>query len=136
MSASHSSTSELAAQDPELTEIPPHMREHAAAMLAERRRQFLAQYADIDIPPDELATITEMLAAGAVSSAAVAKALGKSRATAHRYLTRIALAGHAEVRGKGRGAGFHAAAAAGGGGVDGGGRAHLRLVQPDGGDAH
>ena len=124
---------ELAAQDPELTEIPPHMREHAAAMLAERRRQFLAQYADIDIPPDELATITEMLAAGVVSSAAVAEALGKSRATAHRYLTRIALAGHAEVRGKGRGAGFHAAA--GGGDVDGGGRAHLRLVQPHGGDA-
>ena len=111
------------------------MAGHAAAMLAERRRQFLAQYADIDIPPDELATITEMLAAGAVSSAAVAEALGKSRATAHRYLTRLALAGHAEVRGKGRGAGFHAAAAAGGGGVDGGGRAHLHLVQPDGGDA-
>ena len=126
---------ELAAQDPELAEIPPEMAGHAAAMLAERRRQFLAQYADIDIPPDELATITEMLAAGAVSSAAVAEALGKSRATAHRYLTRIALAGHAEVRGKGRGAGFHAAAAAGGGGVDGGGRAHLRLVQPDGSDA-
>ena len=126
---------ELAAQDPELAEIPPETAGHAAAMLAERRRQFLAQYADIDIPPDELATITEMLAAGAVSSAAVAEALGKSRATAHRYLTRIALAGHAEVRGKGRGAGFHAAAAAGGGGVDGGGRAHLRLVQPDGSDA-
>lgn len=107
------------------------MRGHAAAMLAERRRQFLAQYADIDIPPAELAAITELLAVpGGTSSAVVAERLGKSRATAHRYLTRLALAGHAEVRGKGRGAGFHAAPAAG----DSGGRAHLRLVQPGSGD--
>jgi predicted transcriptional regulator len=64
-----------------------------------------------------------------VSSAALAEALGKSRATAHRYLTRLALAGHAEVRGKGRGAGFHASSG------DSGGRAHLRLVQPGCSDA-
>jgi hypothetical protein len=124
---------QLASQTPELAGIPPEMLEHAAAMLAERRRQFLAQYADIDIPPAELAAITEMLAAasGGVSSANVAQALGKSRATAHRYLTRLALAGHAEVRGKGRGAGFHAASASG----DGGGRAHLHVVREDIGDA-
>jgi hypothetical protein len=126
---------QLAAQDPELPEIPPEMREHAAAMHAERRRQFMAEYTDIDIPATELAMITDMLAAGAVSSAAVAEALGKSRATAHRYLTRLAAAGHAEVRGRGRGAGFHAAAAAGGGGADGRGRAHLHVVRPGGGDA-
>ena len=124
---------ELAAQDVDVPDVDPEAWQRA---VAERRRQFLAQYADIDIPPDELAAILAMLAeAGRVSSAAVAEALGTSRATAHRYLTRLALAGHAEVRGKGRGAGFHAAAAAGGGGVDGGGRAHLRLVQPGGGDA-
>ena len=122
---------QLAAQDPALAEVPPEMREHAAAMLAERRRQFLAEYTDIDIPAAELAMITEMLADGVVSSAAVAEALGKSRATAHRYLTRLAVAGHAEVRGKGRGAGFHAASAAG----SDGGRAHLHLVQPGSSDA-
>ena len=124
---------ELAAQGIDVPDVDPEAWQRA---VAERRRQFLAQYADIDIPPDELAAILAMLAeAGRVSSADVAGALGTSRATAHRYLTRLALAGHAEVRGKGRGAGFHAAAAAGGGGADGGGRAHLRLVQPGGGDA-
>jgi DNA-binding IclR family transcriptional regulator len=61
----------------------------------------------------------------------VAEATGKSRATARRYLTRLAVAGHAEVRGKGRAAGFHAATAAGGDA----GRTHLRLVQSGGGDA-
>ena len=113
---------ELAAEDPELTDIPPHMREHAVAMLAERRRQFLAQYADIDIPPGELGAITEMLAApGGTSTAAVAERLGKGRTTAHRYLTRLALAGHAETYGRGRGSGFRATGASPG---------HLRVV-PD-----
>ena len=103
---------ELASRDIELTQIPPEMREHAAAMLAERRRQFLAQYADIDIPPAELAAITEMLAApGGTSTAAVAERLGKGRTTAHRYLTRLALAGHAETYGRGRGSGFRATGA-------------------------
>ncbi len=103
---------QLAAQDPELAEIPPEMHGHAAAMLAGRRRQFLAQYADIDIPPAELAAITELLAApGGTSTAAVAERLGKGRTTAHRYLTRLALAGHAETYGRGRGAGFRATAA-------------------------
>ena len=115
---------ELAAQEPELAQIPPEMREHALALLTDRRRQFMDQYADIDIPPAELATITELLAVpGGTSSAVVAEALGKSRSTAHRYLTRLTLAGHAELRGKGRGAGFHAP-----------GTAHLHLVQPDGDD--
>ena len=36
---------ELAAQDIEVAEIPPEMAGHAAAMLAERRRQFDADYA-------------------------------------------------------------------------------------------
>jgi hypothetical protein len=107
-----SAARQMAAQGPELPEIPPEMREHAAAMLAGRRRQFLAQYADVDIPAAELAAITEMLAApGGTSTAAVAERLGKGRTTAHRYLTRLALAGHAETRGRGRGAGFHATGA-------------------------
>ena len=103
---------QLAAQDPELPEIPPEMREHAAAMIAERRRQFLAQYAGIDIPPAELAMITQMLTApGGTSTAAVAERLGKGRTTAHRYLTRLAQSGHAETYGRGRGGGFRATTA-------------------------
>ena len=99
----------LAEEDPELPEIPPEMAGHAAEQLAERRRQFFAAYADIDIPEDELNAVLAMLAApGGTSTGAVAEALGKGRTTAHRYLTRLALAGHAEVRGRGRGGGFHA----------------------------
>jgi hypothetical protein len=100
---------ELAAHDPELAEVPPEMRERAAAVLAERRRQFLEQYTDVDIPADELAAILAMLdAPGGTSTAAVAERIGKGRTTAHRYLTRLALAGHAETHGRGRGAGFRA----------------------------
>lgn len=114
----------LAGADPELPEIPPEMAGHAAEQLAERRRQFFTAYADIDIPEDELNAVLAMLAApGGTSTGAVADALGKGRTTAHRYLTRLALAGHAEVRGRGRGAGFHATGTASGG-------AHLHLVPP------
>ena len=99
------------------------MAAHAAEQLAERRRQFFAAYADIDIPEDELNAILAMLAApGGTSTGAVADALGKGRTTAHRYLTRLTVAGHAEVRGRGRGAGFHATGTSGG--------AHLHLVRP------
>ena len=94
------------------------MAGHAAEQLAERRRQFFAAYADIDIPEDELNAVLAMLAApGGTSTGAVAEALGKGRTTAHRYLTRLALAGHAEVRGRGRGGGFHATGTAAPGGA-------------------
>ena len=67
------------------------------------------QYGDVDIPAAELEAITEMLAApGGTSTAAVAVRLGKGRTTAHRYLTRLAVAGHAETYGRGRTAGFRA----------------------------
>jgi hypothetical protein len=98
---------------------------------AERQRQFLAEYAGIDIPEAELNAVLSMIAApGGTSTGKLAEALGIGRTTAHRYLTRLSLAGHAEVRGKGRGAGFHATrAAAGAGGT------HLHLVPPDDGTA-
>ena len=96
----------LAEEDPDLPEIPPEMAAHAADQLAERRRQFFDAYTDVDIPEDELNAVLAMLAApGGMSTGAAAEALGLGRTTAHRYLTRLAVAGHAEVRGRGRGAG-------------------------------
>jgi hypothetical protein len=114
----------LANEDPELPEIPPEMAAHAAEQLAERRRQFFAAYADVDIPEDRLSTVLAMLAApGGTSTGAVSGALGVGRTTAHRYLTRLVLAGHAKVRGRGRDGGFEATGTTAAGG-------HLRLVPP------
>ena len=119
----------LAEADPDLPDIPPEMAGHAAEQLAERRRQFMDAYTDVDIPPDELAAILAMLAApDGTTSAAVAEATGKSRATAHRYLTRLANAGHAEMRGERRTGRFHATARAGAHAGTGG--PHLHLVKP------
>jgi hypothetical protein len=114
----------LTEEDPELPEIPPEMEAHAADQLAERRRQFMDTYTDVDIPEERLTTILAMLAApGGTSTGAVAEALGIGRTTAHRYLTRLVLAGHAKVPGRGRAARFHATGTATTGG-------HLHLVPP------
>jgi len=116
----------LAEREPPIPDVPPEMAGHAAEMRAERRRQFMDAYTDIDIPPDELAAILAMLGdPGGTTSAAVAEATGKSRATAHRYLTRLANAGHAEVRGEGRRSGFYARPA-----TPAPAGPHLHLVQP------
>jgi hypothetical protein len=102
---------QLAAQEPDAVDVDPEAWQR---VVAERRRQFLEQYADVDIPADDLTAITEMLAApGGTSTAAVAVRLGKGRTTAHRYLTRLAVAGHAETFGSGRAAGFRTAVPAG-----------------------
>jgi hypothetical protein len=119
----------LTEEDLELPEIPPEMQAHAEEQREERRRQFFAVYTDVAIPDEHLTAVLAMLAApGGTSTGAVAGALGVSRTTAHRYLTRLVLAGHAEVRGRGRGAGFHATGTTGHGG-------HLHLVPPPTGQA-
>ena len=107
----------LVADDPELPEIPEEMAGHAAAMLAERRRQFFAAHEGVQIPAEDLPVILAALAfPGGTTSSAVGEAIGKGRSTAHRYLTRLALTGQAEVRGKGRGARFYGTGTAAGGG--------------------
>jgi hypothetical protein len=105
---------ELAAQDPELAEIPPEMRDHAAAMLAERRSQFLAQLTDVTVPDLHGSILVSLLCApGGTSSREAAQAISErtgtdtGRMTVYRWLKRLEADGHAEVRGRGSGQRFY-----------------------------
>ena len=110
---------ELAAQDPELTEIPPEMREHAAAMLAERRRQFFEALTDVTIPDAAGSVLLSLIAAPAGTSTreaaqVIAARTGKpvSYQTVFRWCQRLRLDGVAEVRGTGSTRRWHLTAAA------------------------
>ena len=83
-------------------------REVAAQATAERQRQALQQnFGDITIPRREASALINSLAAPDGTSVREAAAtISASRGTTHRYLTRLRLDGHAEIRGRGRAARF------------------------------
>jgi len=110
--------------------IPPGMEAHAAASLAERRRQFEAAYTDIALPEADQATLRAMLARpGGISTRAAAAALPWSHTRVHQQLTRWKHEGQAELRGRGSARRWHLA------GPGGGAQPPLRAVTGDGDDS-
>ena len=102
-----------AASAPGIPPVPPGMEDHAAAVLAERQRQFAEQYADVALPAGDQAALRTMLARpGGISTRAAASALpgNWSHTYAHRQLMRWRAEGTAELRGKGSGRRWHASA--------------------------
>jgi hypothetical protein len=99
---------------PDIPPIPPGMEGHAAAVLAERQRQFAEQYADIALPEDDQAALRSMLARpGGISTRAAASAMpgNWSHTYVHRQLMRWRGEGTAVLLGTGSGRRWHAAAA-------------------------
>jgi hypothetical protein len=98
---------------PEIRELDELAEARLRQRVAAEREAWLAAYTDVDIPPADLKVIVGLLQArDVVSSQDVADAIRKSRPTAHRYLTRMVQAGHAElIEGRGgRAGGFRAPA--------------------------
>jgi hypothetical protein len=94
--------------------VPPGMEAHAAAVLAERQRQFAEQYADIALPAGDQAALRSMLARpGGISTRAAASAMpgNWSHTYVHRQLMRWRGEGSAVLLGTGSGRRWHAAAA-------------------------
>jgi hypothetical protein len=83
----------------------------AAEVTAERTRQMLiANYGDIDIPPADRNALMRLLVDPAGTSAAeAAVVLGKTKSTAHRYLSALRATGAARLDGSGRGSRFRLA---------------------------
>jgi hypothetical protein len=106
--ATLSGTDALAAA---LSGRPQAEPERAAEVAAERTRQMLmTNYGDIDIPPADRNALLRLLADPAGTSAAeAAVVLGKTKSTAHRYLSALRATGTARLDGSGRGSRFRLA---------------------------
>ncbi len=90
--------------------VPPGMQAHAAAVLAERQRQFIDAYADVALPEPDQAALRAMLARpGGVTTRTAAQALPHGRTKIHQQLVRWRREGTAVLRGRGAGASWHAA---------------------------
>jgi hypothetical protein len=90
--------------------VPPGMEDHAAAVLAERRRQFMEQYTDVSLPEADQAALRAMLARpGGITTRTAAAVLPWSHRQIHRQLTRWRQEGTARLDGKGSGSRWHAA---------------------------
>ena len=98
----------LAEADAELPEIPAEMAGHAAEQQAERRRQFLDAYTDVQLPePDQVALRFMLARPEGISTRAAAAALPWSHTRVHQQLQRWRRDGTAEIRGKGSGRRWH-----------------------------
>jgi len=90
--------------------VPPGMEAHAAAVQAERRRQFMEQYTDVSLPEADQAALRAMLTRpGGVTTRTAAAVLPWSHRQIHRQLTRWRQEGTARLEGKGSGSRWHAA---------------------------
>ena len=101
----------LAADTPEIPAIPAGMEQHAAQLLAERRRQALEQnFSDVTIPAQVASVLLSLLAGpGGTTAGQAAGVIGKSKPAAHRYLSALRASGIARLDGSGRGARFRLA---------------------------
>jgi hypothetical protein len=114
--------------DVEIPPIPEGMEEHAAASQAERRRQFLEAYTDIDLPEADQATLRQALeSADGISTRAAAALVPWSHTRVHQQMVRWREEGTVELRGKGAARRWHAIAPAR--------VTYLQLVQPPSGGA-
>lgn len=119
----------LADENPPLPEIPPEMEEHAAQMLAERRRQFMDAYTAAELPEADQRALLAMLARpDGVSTRAAAGALPWSHTRVHQQLQRWQRDGLAELHGKGSGRRWHATGQPPGPGTPGPAYPPLRAV--------
>lgn len=95
-----------------LSGIPADVRERMRQMSAERHRQALDEFTDVDIPPHQADALLALLCdPGGVSSRDAARVLlggEKGRMTAFRWLQKFEVKGLAEVRGKGSKRRFYA----------------------------
>jgi predicted ArsR family transcriptional regulator len=83
------------------------MHAHAATMLAERQRQALASnYGDVDIPAARTVLMRLLADPSGTNATDVAAVIGKTKSTAHRYLSALHATGVARLNGTGRGARF------------------------------
>jgi hypothetical protein len=90
--------------------VPPGMEEHAAAVLAERQRQFMTAYTDVALPEPDQAALRAMLARpGGATTRTAAQALPHGRTKIHQQLVRWRQEGTAVLRGRGAGASWHSA---------------------------
>jgi hypothetical protein len=98
----------LADDDDDGPELTDEQEATVEAIFAEKRSQFLADYTDVTIDDGDLRKIIALLHQdGGCSAGDVAKAIGRSRTTAHRYLTHMIHANMAVLHEDGRG-GFRA----------------------------
>ncbi len=94
----------------EIPPVPPGTEAHAAAVLAERQRQFMAAYTDVALPEPDQAALRAMLARpGGITTRTAAQALPHGRTKIHQQLVRWRQEGTAVLRGRGAGASWHAA---------------------------
>jgi hypothetical protein len=107
VAAARAAAAETAAIPP----VPPGMEDHAAAVLAERQRQFMAAYTDVALPEADQAALRAMLAGpGGITTRAAAASLPWSHTRVHQQLVRWRQEGTAEKRGNGSAQRWHAAA--------------------------
>lgn len=100
------------AADSDLPDLPEDARARMAAATEERRRAYLAELANLDIPADQAAALLALLCRpdGVSSREAARELLGgeNGRMTAFRWLQKLQAEGLAEVRGKGSRRRFYA----------------------------